>query len=84
MEERDRVAADMRLISGAVEGDLSTLTGESAPVLRSATLIDPAVPRSAAQDLLFSGTSATVISTRNSPIASCETCCTPATTAACS
>jgi calcium-translocating P-type ATPase len=59
MEEGDRVAADMRLISGAVEVDLSTLTGESAPVLRSATLIDPGVPRISAQDLLFSGTSAT-------------------------
>ncbi len=59
VEEGDRVAADMRLISGAVEVDLSTLTGESAPVLRSATLIDPGVPRIAAQDLLFSGTSAT-------------------------
>jgi calcium-translocating P-type ATPase len=59
VEEGDRIAADMRLISGAVEVDLSTLTGESAPALRSATLIDPGVPRIAARDLLFSGTSAT-------------------------
>ena len=42
VEEGDRIAADMRLISGAVEVDLSTLTGESAPALRSAELIDPA------------------------------------------
>ena len=38
VEEGDRIAADMRLISGAVEVDLSTLTGESAPALRSAEL----------------------------------------------
>ncbi|MDE3070980.1 MAG: cation-transporting P-type ATPase, partial [Acidobacteriota bacterium] len=57
--EGDRVAADMRLISGAVDADLSTLTGESVPVLRSATLIDVGVPRVNARDLLFSGTSAT-------------------------
>ncbi len=36
VEEGERIAADMRLISGAVEVDLSTLTGESAPALRSA------------------------------------------------
>ncbi len=59
VEEGDRIAADMRLISGAVEVDLSTLTGESAPALRSAKLIDAGVPRIAARDLLFSGTSAT-------------------------
>ncbi len=59
VQEGDRIAADMRLISGAVEVDLSTLTGESATALRSAKLIDPAVPRIAARDLLFSGTSAT-------------------------
>jgi calcium-translocating P-type ATPase len=58
VQEGDRIAADMRLISGAVEVDLSTLTGESAPVLRSSTLVDPGVPRISAQDLLFSGTSA--------------------------
>jgi calcium-translocating P-type ATPase len=59
VEEGDRIAADMRLISGAVEVDLSTLTGESAPGLRSAELVDLGVPRIAARDLLFSGTSAT-------------------------
>ncbi len=59
VEEGDRIAADMRLISGGVEVDLSTLTGESAPVLRSAELIDTGVPRIEARDLLFSGTSAT-------------------------
>jgi calcium-translocating P-type ATPase len=59
VEEGDRVAADMRLISGAVEVDLSTLTGESAPALRSAELLDLGVPRIEARDLVFSGTSAT-------------------------
>ena len=59
VQEGDRIAADMRLISGAVEMDLSTLNGESAPALRSAELIDPRLARIAAQDLLFSGTSAT-------------------------
>jgi calcium-translocating P-type ATPase len=59
VEEGDRIAADMRLISGAVEVDLSTLTGEAAPALRSAELVDTSVPRIAARDLLFSGTSAT-------------------------
>ena len=59
VEEGDRIAADMRLISGAVEVDLSTLNGESAPALRSAELIDPSVPRIEAQELFFSGTSVT-------------------------
>ncbi len=59
VQEGDRIAADMRLITGAVEVDLSTLTGESTPALRSAELVDTGVPRIAARDLLFSGTSAT-------------------------
>ena len=36
LEEGERIAADMRLLSGDVEVDLSTLTGESVPVVRSA------------------------------------------------
>jgi magnesium-transporting ATPase (P-type) len=59
LEEGDRVAADMRLISGAVEVDLSTLTGESAPALRSADLVDQHVPLLQARDLVFSGTGCT-------------------------
>lgn len=59
VQEGERIAADMRLIAGAVEVDLSTLNGESAPVMRSAEGSDPNVPRIAAQNLLFSGTSAT-------------------------
>jgi calcium-translocating P-type ATPase len=56
LEEGERIAADMRLLSGDVEVDLSTLTGESVPAFRSAELHDATVPRLAAQDLVFSGT----------------------------
>jgi P-type E1-E2 ATPase len=59
IEEGDRIAADMRLLSGALEVDLSTLTGESVPALRFAELQDSNVPHLAARDLIFSGTSAT-------------------------
>jgi len=59
LEEGERIPADMRLISGALEVDLSTLTGESAPVLRSAELVDRDVPLLSARDLVFSGTSCT-------------------------
>ncbi|HEX5308998.1 MAG TPA: cation-transporting P-type ATPase [Solirubrobacteraceae bacterium] len=59
LAEGDRIPADMRLLSGALEVDLSTLTGESVPALRSAELQDSHVPRLAARDLVFSGTSAT-------------------------
>jgi calcium-translocating P-type ATPase len=59
LSEGDRIAADMRLLSGAVEVDLSTLTGESVSVLRAADLIDHDVPRLDARDLVFSGTTCT-------------------------
>ena len=59
VEEGERIAADMRLISGDVEVDLSTLTGESVPAVRSAELEDINVPRLSARDLLFSGTTCT-------------------------
>jgi magnesium-transporting ATPase (P-type) len=59
LEEGERIAADMRLLSGAVEVDLSTLTGESVPALRSAELEDAEVPRLVARDLVFSGTTCT-------------------------
>ncbi|HEX7609101.1 MAG TPA: HAD-IC family P-type ATPase, partial [Solirubrobacteraceae bacterium] len=59
LAEGDRVAADMRLLSGAVEIDLSTLTGESVSVLRAADLTDRDVPRLQARDLVFSGTTCT-------------------------
>jgi magnesium-transporting ATPase (P-type) len=59
LEEGDRVSADARLLSGAVEVDLSMLTGESVPVLRSAELLDVRVPIAQARDLVLSGTSCT-------------------------
>jgi magnesium-transporting ATPase (P-type) len=56
IEEGDRVSADARLLSGAVEVDLSMLTGESVPVLRSAELVDTSVPLLQARELVLSGT----------------------------
>jgi calcium-translocating P-type ATPase len=58
VEEGGRISADARLLHGAVEVDTSTLTGESAPVLRTAGG-DPNAPVLAAQDLVFSGTACT-------------------------
>jgi len=55
IEEGDRISADARLISGTVEVDLSTLTGESQPVTRSAGDSDPTVARLQAPDMVFSG-----------------------------
>jgi len=55
LEEGERIAADMRLLSGAVEVDLSALTGESVPVARSAESQDGSASFLAARDLVFSG-----------------------------
>ncbi|MFL6126016.1 cation-translocating P-type ATPase [Actinophytocola sp.] len=57
--EGDRVSADARLLTGAVEVDLSTLNGESLPAYRSAELTDLDGPLLDAHDLLFSGTNCT-------------------------
>jgi calcium-translocating P-type ATPase len=59
LEEGGRVPADVRLIDGAVELDMSALTGESQPVLRSAELVDAGVPRLEARDLAFMGATCT-------------------------
>ncbi len=56
IDEGERICADGRLLDGAVECDMSALTGESVPVVRSA---DPAPHPGAAleaPDLIFSGT----------------------------
>lgn len=54
--EGERVPADARLLSGVVEMDVSALTGESMPVLRSALPGPTSDPLLQARDLLFSGT----------------------------
>jgi calcium-translocating P-type ATPase len=59
LAEGDRVSADARLLLGAVEVDLSTLTGESQPVYRSAELRDTTGPIVDARDLVFSGSTCT-------------------------
>ncbi|WP_375481442.1 cation-translocating P-type ATPase [uncultured Mycobacterium sp.] len=59
IQEGDRVAADIRLLAGAIQVDLSALTGESVPALRSAAMIDVNVPLLSAHELVFSGTSCT-------------------------
>jgi calcium-translocating P-type ATPase len=59
IEEGDRISADARLLSGTIEVDLSMLTGESVPVLRSAKLVDTRVPLLAARELVLSGTTCT-------------------------
>lgn len=55
IEEGDRISADARLISGSVEGDLSTLTGESQPVTRTPGKSDAGVTLLQAENMLFSG-----------------------------
>jgi P-type E1-E2 ATPase len=59
IEEGERVCADARLMSGTVEVDMSTLTGESVPVIRSADDLDGRVPLLQARDLVFSGSECT-------------------------
>lgn len=58
VSEGDRVSADARVFTGAVEVDLSALTGESAPVLRTPQG-DANVPLLEAADLLFTGSTCT-------------------------
>jgi magnesium-transporting ATPase (P-type) len=59
VREGDRISADARLIEGAVEVDMSTLTGESATAMRSAELVDAGRPPIHSRDLVFSGTGCT-------------------------
>jgi calcium-translocating P-type ATPase len=59
VEEGDRVSADARLLSGSVEMDVSTLTGESLPVLRETDPFDTHGPILEARDVVFSGTNCT-------------------------
>lgn len=57
LSEGDRISADGRLIEGTLDVDLSTLTGESQPVYRSAELRDTTGPLIEARDLVFNGSS---------------------------
>jgi magnesium-transporting ATPase (P-type) len=59
VEEGERICADARLMTGTVEVDMSTLTGESAPVIRSAEAVDGQVPLLQARDVVFSGSECT-------------------------
>jgi calcium-translocating P-type ATPase len=59
IREGDRIAADVRLLDGAVGVDMSALTGESVPVVRSAAMADANVPLLSAHELVFSGSSCT-------------------------
>ena len=56
LAEGDRLSADARLIAGAVEVDMSPLTGESQPVTRSAERSHRAAAPLEAEDLVFAGT----------------------------
>lgn len=56
VEEGDSICADARLLGGEIQVDISTLTGESEPVARSADTMDTGVPLLRARDVVFSGT----------------------------
>ncbi len=59
LAEGDRVCADARIIDGAVQLDLSALTGESVPTSRSGEPAPLTGSPLDAHDLVFSGTSCT-------------------------
>jgi magnesium-transporting ATPase (P-type) len=59
IEEGDRISADARLLAGTLEVDMSMLTGESVPVLRSAEQLDTRVALLSAHELVLSGTACT-------------------------
>ncbi|GAA2286331.1 hypothetical protein GCM10010402_50140 [Actinomadura luteofluorescens] len=59
LEEGDKVPADARLTDGALELDLSMLTGESAPVDRVAAPAEQGVALLHEPNLVFSGTTCT-------------------------
>jgi calcium-translocating P-type ATPase len=57
--EGDRISADAHLVEGAIEVDLSTLTGESVPVSLAPSPPHPHTPLLQARELVFSGTACT-------------------------
>ena len=56
LSEGDRLSADARLVDGAVELDMSPLTGESQPVERSSVRARQAPSALESDDLVFAGT----------------------------
>ena len=64
LDEGERIPADARLVDGAVEVDMSALTGESTPVSRTAGLPDTAGTPLESPVLVFSGTTCTAGSAR--------------------
>jgi calcium-translocating P-type ATPase len=59
LDEGDRISADARLVDGSLEVDMSTLNGESAPVVRAANGADDSQPALERANLVFSGTAIT-------------------------
>ena len=57
--EGDRISADGRLIDGAIELDMSTLTGEAVPVARQADVPPERLPVLERRNRVFSGTTCT-------------------------
>jgi len=53
--EGDRLSADVRLFGGGIEADMSPLTGESQPVVRSAAQPGRGAPPLESGDLVFAG-----------------------------
>jgi len=56
IEEGERISADGRLLDGTLEVDLSTLTGESQPVVRKAGRVGRGTSLIEARNVVFSGT----------------------------
>ena len=56
LAEGDRLSADARLIEGSLEVSMAPLTGESEPVVRSASAIERAASVLESEDLVFGGT----------------------------
>jgi calcium-translocating P-type ATPase len=59
LAEGDRLSADARLTDGSLELNMAPLTGESQPVVRSATAIQHAPSVLESEDLVFAGTMCT-------------------------
>ena len=54
--EGDRLSADARLTDGSLEANMAPLTGESEPVVRSASAVKRTASVLEAEDLVFAGT----------------------------